>query len=73
MSKMFDTLAIGLLLAAAGFVAYSYMRGYKNPLSGIEELINDIVPGGKYKVPSEFYDDKGVIHPRNLDFKRPTF
>jgi hypothetical protein len=74
MSKMFDTLAIVALLAAAGFVAYSFMRGYKNPLSGVEEIFNDyILPGGKTKVPSEFYDDEGIIHPRNLDFKKPTF
>lgn len=69
-----DIIVIGLVLAAAGFVAYSFMRGYKNPLSGIEEIMNDyVIPGGRTKVPSEFYDDKGVIHPRNLDFKKPTF
>lgn len=69
-----DIIVIGLVLAAAGFVAYSYMRGYKNPLSGIEEIMNDyVIPGGRTKVPSEFYDEEGVIHPRNLDFKKPTF
>ena len=74
MAKIWDMLAIGLVIAAAGFVVYSYSRGYKNPLSGVEEILNDyIIPGGKSKVPSEFYDDEGVIHPRNLDFKRPTF
>jgi hypothetical protein len=74
MSKMFETLVIGLGLAAVGFVAYSYIRGYKNPMSGLEEILNDyVIPGGKTKVPSEFYDDEGVIHPRNLDFKKPTF
>lgn len=69
-----DFVIIGLLIGAAGLVAYSFYRGYKNPLSGAEELLNDyIIPGGKTKVPSEFYDDKGVIHPRNLDFRKPTF
>lgn len=72
-SEVWILLGLGVA-TLGGLFYYAYSKDKDDPFGVLTDLFNDtVVPGGKSLVPKSFYDDKGVIHPKNWDFKKPTF